>query len=332
MKRTVICLLILVFLTFHGFSGGGKEAPKTEGTTYSIKIGYVQNEKDPHSQGLFHMAEELNKRTSGRIKMDVMHSGVLGDTSDVLQQAQTGMNIGLLVDAGRFSDYAPELMIFDAPYLFKDFNEASKFAQSDMFKGWVGKVIPSGVRIVAWNCYQGPRHFWTNKEIKSIDDLKNLKIRTTTGPVWQATVEAFGAKPVALPWGELYMAIQQKVVDGAEAQVPGAYGIKLFEVTKYLTKTAHFHLLTGMAVSEKWFQSLPADLQKIFLEEAVKGGEFGSGIVLKNISVMEADMASKGLIIRDIDLTPFRQAGEKVYEKFKGFQDLRKQIRQIVEK
>jgi TRAP-type C4-dicarboxylate transport system substrate-binding protein len=299
---------------------------------YSIKVGYVQNDKDPLTQGLFYLADILKKDTNGRIEVKVFASGVLGDTPDVLQQAQSGMDIGLLVDAGRFADYVPELMIFDAPYLFKNFDEANTFAQSDMFKGWTDKVIPLGARICSWNWYQGPRQFWTQNEIKGISDLKNQKIRTGSSPMWQATIEALGAKPVALPWGETYTSIQQKVCDGTESQVPGAYGIKLNEVTKYMTRTNHFQLLTGMAVSEAWYQKLPDDLKKIFMEDCVKAGAYASQITLDNISRMESEMTAKGLTIKDIDMEPFIQATEKVYAKFEGFPELRKQIRAIVEK
>lgn len=331
MKMVLLNLVFLVLISFFSFATGSKETKKSSDPQYSIKIGYVQTEKDPLTQGLFRMADELKKKTNGKILVEVMHSGVLGDTHDVLRQAQTGMNIGLLVDAGRFADYVPEIIILDAPYLFNNFNEANKFVKSNLFIEWTKKVIPSGVRIVAWNYYQGPRHFWTQKEIKSIDDLKNLKIRTTTGPVWQATVTAFGAKPVALPWGELYMAIQQKVVDGAEAQVIGGYGIKLYEVTKYLTKTEHFHLLTGMAISEKWFQNLPMEYQTLFINEANQAGEYSSNIVLNKISEVEKEMITKGLIIKEIDLGPFKEAAEKVYENFKNFTSIRKEIRKIVD-
>ena len=117
-KMVLLNLFFLFLLSFFSFATGSKETKKSSDQQYSIKIGYVQTEKDPLTQGLFRMADELKKKTNGKILVEVMHSGVLGDTPDVLRQAQTGMNIGLLVDAGRFADYVPEIMILDAPYLF----------------------------------------------------------------------------------------------------------------------------------------------------------------------------------------------------------------------
>lgn len=331
MKQKSLCLIFVALLASVSFFGvrQGTVAGKTK--IYSIKIGYVQNEKDPLSQGLFYLAKQLNKRTNGQIKVEVMASGILGDTPEVLEQAQTGMPIGLLIDAGRFADYVPEMIIFDAPYLFRNFKEADKFAKSDLFHSWIEKIIPCGVRICSWNWYQGPRQFWTQKEIRTLADLKNLKIRTGTSPMWQATVRALGAKPVALAFSETYTGIQQKVCDGTELQVPGAYGAKMYEVTKYMTKTNHFQLLTGLAVSEKWYQSLPAKLQKIFIEESNKAGEYASQITINGISKMEAEMKSKGLTISEIDQEPFIKATEKVYDQFEGFSKLRSRIREIME-
>ena len=106
-----------------------------------------------------------------------------------------------------------------------------------------------------------------------------------------------------MPWGEVYSALQQNVIDGAEAQLPAIVGAKLDEVITDITKTGHINLITGLVTSASWFDGLPEDLQVMLREEALKAGDIASYGTADSLDAMEADLVAKGVNVRDIDVT-----------------------------
>src|SRR5690606_772286 len=163
------------------------------------------------------------------------------------------------------------------------------------FEGWVKKLHDSAsLQVLSFNWWQGERELWTNKEVKTPADLAGVRMRTPGAPVWIETITAMGAVPTPMPYAEVYSALQQNVIDAVEAQLPAGQGSKLFEVTKYLTKTHHINLITGLVTSGGWFDSLPADLQKVLRDEALKAGDVASYGTEDSLAQIEADLEAAG--------------------------------------
>ena len=334
MKKVRLIIVIGLVLTMGlvaACSSNDQGGSGVDETTYVLKVGYVQNEQDFLTQGLYQMAERVKERTDGRLIIEVYHSSQLGDTGDVMEQAKAGADVGALTDAGRLAQYVPQMGILDAPYLFDTYEEGLKIVTSDLWKGWEEELAAkSGFRVLTFNWYQGARHFLTNKPVRTPDDLRGLRIRTTGSPVWQATVEAMGASPTALAWGEVYSGLQQGVIDGAEAQHPGTYGMRLYENIDYITKTGHFQLVTGLVVGENWFQTLPEEFQQILYEESYEAGKWASYKVIENLDKLEELMEAEGVTIDEIDLTPFKEAADVVYDQFPGFRELQAEFNAVL--
>jgi TRAP-type C4-dicarboxylate transport system substrate-binding protein len=153
-------------------------------------------------------------------------------------------------------------------------------------------------------------------------------MRTPGAPVWVETVTAMGAVPTPMPFAEVYSALEQKAIDAAEAQLPAGQGAKLFEVTKILTKTGHINLLTGMVTSGGWYDSLPADLQKVLRDEALKAGDVGSYGTRDALAQIEVDLAAAGMTINEVDTQVFKDATAGVYDKL-GYGDLRDAVQKL---
>ncbi len=162
------------------------------------------------------------------------------------------------------------------------------------------------------------------------EDLKGLRIRTPGATVWQATIRAMGASPTALAWAEVYPGIQQKVIDGCEAQYPAVVGARLYEVIKYVSKTSHFQLITPLVCSEQWFKKLPADFQTILLEEALKAGDIASQQTINDLDMYENTMKQNGVTILEVDRAPFKKACDKVYDELPRYRDLKAQVEKIL--
>ncbi|MDK2880126.1 MAG: TRAP-type transport system periplasmic protein [Thermoanaerobacteraceae bacterium] len=334
--KTIRLLCLVLITTMLLMSGCGKQQSssqqsKEEDKVYTLKIGMVVTENDPMFKGAMRLKEGVEQRTEGKLKIEVFPSSQLGDTADLQEQAKTGANVAVITDTGRLADVVKEIGILGAPYIADNYDEARKIVMSDLFKEWEKKLEDNGYKVLSFNWYQGDRHFFTNKPIKTPSDLKGLRIRTPGSPVWQKSIAAMGATPTDLAWGEVYPGLQQKVIDGAEAQYPAAFGARLYEVTKYVTKTGHFQLLTGLVTGTKWFNSLPEEYQAILIEESIKAGDYASQLTIESLDEIEKEMENKGVQISKIDVTPFKQATEKVYDEL-GYSELRKQINNILGK
>ena len=143
--------------------------------------------------------------------------------------------------------------------------------------------------------------------------------------MWLETVRALGATPTPMPWAEVYSALQLKAIDAVEAQHPASFGAKLYEQVKFITKTGHINLITGLVDSRIWFDKLPADLQKVLRDEALKAGDIASKGTIDSLTRYEAQFREKGVTVAEIDMTPFRESTKAVYDKL-GYGDLRKQV------
>lgn len=335
MKRTILSLIVVLALLMSSACSqqSGSEGSGGEGKVYTLKLGTALNESDPIYQGLVKFKESVAEKTDGQVKIEIFGSGSLGEDKDILEQAKVGTNVAVLVDSGRLAEMVPEIGILSAPYIVDNFDEANKVAQSDLFKGWADKLAEKhNLQILSFNWYQGERHLLTNKPIEKPADLQGLKLRTPGAPIWLETIKAMGASPTGMAWSEVYPAIQQGVIDGAEAQHPATYGAKLYEVIDYITKTRHFQLITGIVASSKWVESLPEEYQKIVYEEAEKAGLNASHQTEEMLAEFEQKMIDEGVTVNEADIELFKEKTEVVYDKFEGYQELRDKINKILGK
>jgi len=220
--------------------------------------------------------------------------------------------------------------VLSAPYLADGFEGVRKVVTSPLFETWVAKLrTTSGHQVLSFNWWQGDRHLITNKPVKVPADLAGVRMRTPGAPVWMETIRAMGATPTPMGWGEVYPAMQQKVIDAVEAQHPATVGSKLFEVAKHVTKTSHFNLITGIVTSAAWFDKLTPELQTILREESLAAGDYASKLTEDSLAGFEETMKKNGMTITEVDKKPFIDATQGVYEKL-GYTDLRAEVLKIL--
>ena len=229
---------------------------------------------DPLYKGLESLRDTVAERSKGAIEVKLFPNSQLGPDEDVLEQARAGAPVAVVVDGGRLAVFQKEFGVLGAPYLAQGYAGIRKIVTSPVFEEWVKKLHDSsGHQVLSFNWWQGERELWTNKPVSKPADLAGVRMRTPGAPVWTETVKAMGATPTPMGWADVYSALQQNVIDAVEAQLPAGQGSKLYEVTKYLTKTHHINLITGLVTSASWFDSLPPEYQTILREEALKSGD-----------------------------------------------------------
>ncbi|MDD3698633.1 C4-dicarboxylate TRAP transporter substrate-binding protein [Candidatus Sordicultor fermentans] len=284
---------------------------------YVLRFNHVLAPGHPYHEGFQKWAERVYERTNGGLKIEVFHSAQLGVEEDIIEQIRQGVPVGQNTDAARLGNYVPEIAVINGPYFVESIEEVQKLHESPSIQEWIDKLDKEyGLKVLSFNWVQGYRHFMTkDKEVRTPEDLKGLRIRTAPAPIWQESVRALGATPVALNFDEMYTALQQGAIDGAELVYDNVTSGNLYEVLNYISETRHFLLVNFEVISSKWFYSLPEEYQKILVEECDRAGLETSYLIEENTEKTKEIIREKGVtIIEDVDLEAFKKAGEAAYE------------------
>ncbi|MBL4725544.1 MAG: TRAP transporter substrate-binding protein DctP, partial [Rhizobiaceae bacterium] len=244
---------------------------------YTLSVNTALNESDPLYSGLNAFVKNVDEASGGRLEIKLFPGSQLGSDEDVLEQARAGAPVAVIVDGGRLGVFQNEFGALGAPFLANGYDGIRKVVTSDLFEGWVKSLHDgSSLQVLSFNWWQGERHLLTNKPINSPADLAGVRMRTPGAPVWIETINAMGATATAMAWSDVRVGIETNAIDAAEAQIPAIVSSGLNEVIKFVTKTGHINLITGMVTSGGWYDSLPDDLKKILRDEALKAGDIAS--------------------------------------------------------
>jgi len=321
MLRKVIGVVVIATLLTIPFSVGHATAK------YVLRFNHVLGPSHPYHAGFLKWAERVKQRTNGELEIKVFHSSQLGVEEDILEQVRQGVPVGQNTDSARMGNYVPDIAVMNAPYFVTSIEEVKKLNDCPTVQKWNKELADKfGFEVLSFNWVQGFRHFMTNKPVRTPQDLKGLRIRTPPAPIWQESVRALGAVPTALNFGEIYTALQMGAVDGAELVYDNITAGKLYEVLKYVDETGHFLLINFQVVSSKWFDSLPAEYQKILVEECDRTGLETSYQIQKNTEAVKKIVQEKGMtVISDVDMGAFKKAGMQAYEVL-NLTDARQQV------
>jgi tripartite ATP-independent transporter DctP family solute receptor len=286
--------------------------------TMVIKVAHVHVPEHPTSVGCLRFAKLIGERTKGQVKVEVYPTSQMGNERELYEALMMGTLEMGSISTSSIASFSRESGVWDLPYVFRDSAHAYR-----VLDGPVGNKVnefalkKTNVRFIGY-FENGWRHM-TNKvrPINKPEDLNGLKIRAMSAPVMIEAIRALGATPVPIAWGETYMALQQGVAEGQENPHVNTYGAKLYEVQKYVSLTGHVYNPQAFCVSDKFFQSIPADLQKLITSTAKEVIDQAR----KESNDLDADflkkLVEKGMIVNTPpSLAPFRAKGKVVYEKF----------------
>lgn len=242
---------------------------------------------------------QVEKGTNGAVDVQVFHARKLGDEREALEGIRMGtIQMGTL-SSGPVPGFLNAVMLYDIPFLFSSAPAAWEFFEGDTAKDFNAAFLKkTGVRILG-TTENGYRHFTNNiRPIKSPADMKGLKIRTMQNPAHMALVKALGADPTPLPFGELYMALQQKVVDGMECPIVLIHDMKFYEVQKQMVLDGHLYNPLFIFMNDRFFtKKLTPDQQAVVVKAAKSLATAHNGFSQEaNIKGLEA-LAAKGMEI-----------------------------------
>ena len=255
--------------------------------------------EEPHHTAALDFKKYVEEKTKGRVEVQIYPASQLGGEERAFQDVQQGVIQIASLASNNAAVFAPSLYVIDLPYLFRTNQEGWAILDKYWDELNAKTIKESGNRIIGW-LDLGYRHVCNSKRpIRTIEDLKGLKIRVPNNPIMIATFRAWGGEPAPMAWDETFNALQQKVVDGQENPYPVFASNKFEEVQKYITEI-HYKVWIGpIVVNAAWFKKQPADVQKAILE----GGRLATENNRKMIAEMETDLVKalkdKGVEILD---------------------------------
>lgn len=227
-----------------------------------------------YNQAMELFVNEVHKQSGDKLKVELYPSSQLGSIKDMLQAVQLGtQSIGMAVPAW-YSGWAKQMDVFSLPFIISS-GDRLRAALDGPLGEQVGKQAEAvGFKMLGfWT--MGPRQLVNAvRPIHKPDDLKGLKIRVINSPVFLAAFRALGANPVGLDSAEMYLALQQKTVDGADNAATDIVNLKLFEVTKYLSLTGSIFDFFGVSMNKALWDGLGADEKKVFADAMKKSMEW----------------------------------------------------------
>jgi tripartite ATP-independent transporter DctP family solute receptor len=209
--------------------------------------------------------------------------------------------------------YAP-LIALASPYMFKDTDHIQRFVASDMYKTLVEDAAKATNCRILNTMYYGSRELTSSKKIVKPSDMKGFKLRIPMAPAQMAFAEATGAVPTPMAIAEVYLALQQKTVDGQENPIPTIIAQKFYEVQPYLMPTSHIKALNITFINEGKWNSLSADLQKILKDNMEKAGKQSFTDIIAATEKGVEELKAKGVEIVDIDKDAFLALGKPCIE------------------
>jgi tripartite ATP-independent transporter DctP family solute receptor len=286
----------------------GMTAPSAQaGAKTVIKIGTVVAPDHPENVGARKIKELIEKKVGDRVDVQVFTDGQIGDQRTMVENLRNGVQEITWVTVGFFGSYEPILNVIESGYLFRDSQHSYKVFDGPMGNEVRALVEKHGVKLLGF--YEaGMRHITNSvRPIKTPEDLKGLKIRTPQAKYHLNTLKYMGANPVAMSFGELYTAMQQKVVDGQENPFSNIYKAKFYEVNKYLSLTGHLHLTHMVMYSAKLWDRLPADLQTIVRESVIESQVAQRKAVQDDDTNLLQEIKAKGMLVNDADREAFKK-------------------------
>ena len=276
----------------------------------------TQAEDYPTVQALRYMGALIAERTGGRHAVKVFHSRQLGEEKETIEQTRVGAIDLNRTNVALIGNFVPAMNVLAMPFLFRSVEHMQKVLDGPIGSEILGSFEPYGFVGLAFYD-SGARSIYNSvRPVRSLADLKGLRIRVQQSELMSAMIRSLGAEPVELPYGQVLTGLATHLIDGAENNWPSFVTTDHFKYAGYYTLTQHTMSPEVLVISLKAWQSLSAEDQQIFREAALRSSRFmrEKWRDLEEQSQRKAEAAGV-TIVRDIDRKPFEDAMAAIYAK-----------------
>lgn len=284
-----------------------------------------------YTLGAQRFADLIKERTGGRIVITVYPANQLAkgerEALQGLQQETIDLYAG---STGPVGNFTASFQMLDVPFLFRDYAHVDQVLDGPIGRSLLDDLEQAQIKGLAfWE--NGFRNLTNSKRpVRLPEDVKGLKIRTMENKVHIEAWQALGAIPTPMAWGEVYGALQQKVIDGQENPVAVIYSVKMDEVQDYLSMTRHVYSPAIIAMSLAKFQAMPAADQELFIRTAAEVAAYERQLGRENEGKWLDELRQRGMqVIDQVDAAAWQAAMQPVFAKYS--QQFDQRFQQIVE-
>ncbi len=281
-----------------------------------LTLGHGAAPGNPRHEASVKFAEVVKAKTNGRIDIQVAHSAQLGDDAAMVTAIRTGALDITANSQGAVAAAVPEYAAYGMPFMFSTPAQAFKVLDGPLGKELADKSAEKGMVVLGyWD--NGIRHMTNSKRpITKVEDMKGLKMRTPPDAVLVDIMQALSADPQQIKFAELYVALQQGVVDGQENPLVNIHASKLYEVQKHLALTSHMFQMTPLLISKRTWDRLSEADRKVMQEAATEATALQRKLSQEADDKLLADLKAKGVQVTTVDKAAFAKATSKVDEKW----------------
>lgn len=300
-KLAAFVAVMMMSVLLVGCGGGAQEEKKADTSkVYTIKIGSPVVETHPAHNGFLKFIELVEKNSNGQIKTELHANAVLGGDRELTEAVQMGTVTMNLSSTSPVANFDKSFYLFDLPFLFPDRETAYRVLDGPVGQKVLDNLSSQGIKGLGyWE--NGFRNITNSKRsINKIEDLKGMKIRTMENQLHMAAWKQMGANPTPMAFGEVYTALQQGTVDGQENPLPLIDSNKFYEPNKYLTMSGHIYTPFVVMINEKFFNELPADLQKVVLDAEKEAGQYQRELMVEQEKKSLQIITDNGNVINEL--------------------------------
>jgi tripartite ATP-independent transporter DctP family solute receptor len=305
-------------LGFVFFVRGQHQAAAEQQQRIVLKLGHGLDPNHPVHAGMQFMADRLAEKSSGRVVVEIFPNAQLGSETECLEQLQRGALAMTKTSAAPLESFVPEMTVFSVPYAFRDNEHLWRVLNGPLGRRLLLAGESKGLRGL---CYYdaGSRSFYTiDRPILSPADLAGLKIRVQPSRTAIETVEALGGAPTPIPFGELYTALSQRLVDGAENNPPSFYTSRHSEVCKHLSLDEHSSVPDMLMISTHVWSRLPPDARHWLQEAADESVAFQRDLWNRETAEALRAVEQQGVTIHHPDRAAFAERVEPMHRRYAG--------------
>jgi tripartite ATP-independent transporter DctP family solute receptor len=282
-----------------------------------LKLGHGLDITHPVHKAMVFMAEKVKEKSGGRMRVEIFPNEQLGNEKECIEALQLGYLAMTKTSSAPMEGFVPEMRVFGIPYLFRDAEHFWKVCNGPIGK----KLLLAGEsKRLRGLCYYdaGARSFYARKEIRQPSDLAGMKIRVQNSIMSMKMVQAMGGSPTPVPWGELYTALDQGVVDGAENNSPSFRTSRHYEVCQCYSLDEHTRLPDILIISTRVWSRLTPAQQRILQEAADESVAYQRKIWAEAEEEDLKIVQEAGAKVIRPDLGPFRASVQSVWREFEG--------------
>lgn len=282
---------------------------------YTMTMGHVLSDQSPYQVTLNEFKSLVEERSAGNVAVEIQCCGQAGNETRAIQSMRTGILTGGFVGGSTLETVVPAYRVLSLPYLFEDKAQAYEVLQSDMGREMLDLLGEFGMYGLGFgSIYERSVATKAPAKVETIEDMQGLKIRVLPTPGFVEAYKAMGTQPTPMSYGELFMAIQNNVVDALEISPDAIVADGFYETVNTYTMTKAHQSTTVMVLSKTWWDGLPADIQELIQTAATDAIAVGIDAhdALADAGLVTA--AAAGVEILEPDLAPFMAEAKKSWD------------------